>query len=96
MVQHRTGAVSMSALLSRVYRFTHDGDIYRVTHRSGAYQDVEAVSINDARKWAAEYKGWRQLDMHVRIVEVNGAAPERRNNRLLAWLTGALPFNLWR
>lgn len=73
-----------------------DGDIYRVTHRSGLTIDVRAVSIFDARRYAASWRRWRQQDMHVRVVEVFQGGPAQRTNRLMMWLESALPFNLWR
>jgi hypothetical protein len=92
----RTGKVAMSHILVKAIAGYADCDVYRVTHRSGRFIDVAAVSINDARHYAAAHYKWKQLDMHARVIEVAHAGPERRSNRLRAWLTGALPFNLWR
>jgi hypothetical protein len=63
-------------------------DVYEVRHRSGKILLVATDSTYGARRKAGLMYSWKQKDMHVRLIEIDGKSPFKRKHDLTLWILG--------
>jgi hypothetical protein len=79
---------SLIRLAAGIWCSTTVKDVYEVRHRSGKHLLVATDSTYAARRRAAQMYSWKQTDMHVRLIEIDGKSPFKRKHDLTLWILG--------